>query len=109
MEVTDAAAVEAIRSVDRDATSRDLVRYVSPSWEDVLVVERRKLPQVLTESHSEQRPPRRMASVTYEDDMEVSDAEGEGQPAESVTAEAWAGSGSRKEGDAVQVMAGRSQ
>ena len=71
--------------------------------------ERRKLPQVLTDSHSEERPPRRRARVTYEDDMEVSDAEGEGQPAERVTPEARAGSGPHEEGDTVRVRAGRSQ
>ena len=103
------AAVETIRYADHDATSRDLVRYVTPRWEDVHAIERRKLPQVLTNSQSEERPPRRRARVTYEDDMEVSDAEGEGQPAERVTEEARAGSGPREEGDTVRVRAGRSQ
>ena len=60
-----------------------------------------KLPQVLCDSHSEERVQRGRARVTYEVEMDVSEAEGEGQPAEWVTPEAWAGSGLRKERDTV--------
>ena len=108
-EVTDVAAVETVSSADREAhSSRDLVKYVNPKWEEVHAVERRKLPQVLTDSHSDERPPRRRARTTYDDEMEVSE-DGEGEPAERVTPEARVASGPREEGDTVRVRAGRNQ
>ena len=107
-EVNDVAAVEAVSSAACATNSvRDLVRYVS--CKDVNAVERRKLPQVLTDSHSEERPPRRRARTTYEEEIEVSDDEMEGGHAERITPEAGAGTGHREEGDTVRVRAGRSQ
>ena len=47
--------------------------------------------------------------VTNVDDMEVSEAEGEGQPAERDTPEVRAGSGSCEEVDTALVRAGRVQ
>ena len=109
-EVTDVAAVEAVSSgVDYPVPAiRDLVKYVNHN--DVNAVERRKLQQVLTDSHSEERPLRRRPRPTYEEVRDVSDEEMQGGPAERITPEVRARSSSpREEQDTVRVRAGRSQ
>ena len=108
-EITDVAAVETVSPAESAKNVvRDLVKFVSNN--DVNAVERRKLPQVLTDSHSEERPPRRRARMTYENEMEVSDDDEPGGRAERITPEVRASRSSpREEGDTVRVRAGRSQ
>ena len=109
-EVTNVAAVEAVSTgeVHPVPAIRDLVKYVDHN--DVNAVERRKLPQVLTDSHSEERPPRRRPRPNYEEVREVSDEEMQGGHAERITPEVGARSSSpREEQDTVRVRAGRSQ
>ena len=107
-DVTDVAAVEAGNPATfASLTARDLVKYVGPN--EVHAVERRKLPEVLTDSHSEERPPQHRPRYDYEpEEMEVSEAS-QGDRAERITPEASAGGSRQQEEDTVRVRAGRSQ
>ena len=84
------------------------MKFVSSN--DVNAVERHKLPQVLTDSHSEERQPHRRARMTYKKEREVSDDDEPGGQTERITPEVRASRSSPcEEGDTVRVRAGRSQ